>query len=115
MGITGVHALIYTSEPEAVRELFRDVFGFEHVDAGGGWLIFRLPPAELGVHPTEHVVRREVSFMCDDVRATMHELEGRGIQFSGEPEDEGFGIGVTMVLPGGAEVLLYEPRHPTAI
>ena len=115
MAITGVHALIYTSEPEAVREIFRDVVGFEHVDAGSGWLIFKLPPAELGIHPTEHAARHDVSLMCDDVRATMAELKAKGIQLAGEPEDEGFGIGVTMVLPGGAEMLLYEPRHETAI
>ena len=115
MAITGVHALIYTSEPEAVREIFRDVFGFEHVDAGDGWLIFKLPPAELGIHPDEYSVRRDVSLMCDDIRATMDELKGKGIQFAGEPEDEGFGIGVTMILPGGTELLLYEPRHETAI
>jgi hypothetical protein len=115
MAITGVHALIYTSEPEAVREVFRDVFGWEHVDAGDGWLIFALPPAELGIHPAEYSVRRDVSVMCDDIRATMAELEAKGVQFAGEPEDEGFGIGVTMLLPGGTEVLLYEPRHPTAI
>jgi predicted enzyme related to lactoylglutathione lyase len=115
MAITGVHALIYTSEPEAVREVFRDVFGWEHVDAGNGWLIFALPPAELGIHPAEYSVRRDVSVMCDDIGATMAELKAKGIQFAGEPEDEGFGIGVTMLLPGGTEVLLYEPRHPTAI
>jgi predicted enzyme related to lactoylglutathione lyase len=115
MAITGVHALIYTSEPEAVRAVFRDVFGWQHIDAGDGWLIFALPPAELGVHPAEYIVRRDVSLMCDDIRATMAELQAKGIQFAGKPEDEGFGIGVTMLLPGGAEVLLYEPRHPTAI
>ena len=115
MAITGVHALIYTSEPEAARAVFRDVFGFEHVDAGDGWLIFKLPPAELGIHPAEHSVRRDISVMCDDIGATIVELKEKGIEFAGEPEDEGFGIGVTMILPGGAEVLLYEPRHPTAI
>ena len=115
MAITGVHALIYTSEPEAVRQIFRDVLGFEHVDAGDGWLIFKLPPAELGIHPAEYVVRHDVSLMCDDVRATMDALKAKGIQFAGEPEDEGFGIGVTMILPGGVELLLYEPRHETAI
>ena len=115
MAVTGAHALIYTSEPEAVRQIFRDAFGFEHVDAGAGWLIFKLPPAELGVHPDEYSVRRDVSLMCDDIRATMDELKAKGIQFAGEPEDEGFGIGVTMILPGGTELLLYEPRHETAI
>ena len=115
MGIVGVHALLYTSEPGAVREVLRDVFGWEHVDAGDGWLIFVLPPAELGVHPAEHVVRRDLSLMCDDLPATMAELRARGIEFAGEPEDEGWGIGVRMLLPGGAEMLLYEPRHATAI
>jgi len=111
----GVHALLYTSEPEAVREVLRDVFGWEHVDAGDGWLIFALPPAELGVHPAEHVVRRDLSLMCDDLETTMAELRAKGIEFAGEPEDEGWGITVTMRLPGGADLLLYEPRHPTAI
>jgi hypothetical protein len=115
MAVTGVHALIYTSEPDAVRAVFRDVFGWNHVDAGDGWLIFALPPAELGVHPAEYIVRRDISLMCDDIRATMAELEAKGIEFDGEPTDEGFGIGVRMRLPGGADVLLYEPRHPTAI
>ena len=115
MAITGVHALIYTSEPEAVRAVLRDVFGWEHVDAGEGWLIFALPPAEVGVHPEERVVTRDLSLMCDDIRATMAELQAKGIEFDGEPADEGWGIGATMRLPGGAELLLYEPRHPTAI
>ena len=115
MPINGVHALVYTSEPEAVRAIFRDIFGWQHVDAGDGWLIFALPPAELGVHPAEHLVRRDISLMCDDLPATIAELEAKGIEFDGEPTDEGFGIGVTMRLPGGTELLLYEPRHPTAI
>lgn len=115
MAITGIHGLVYTSEPEAVRAVFRDVFGWEHVDAGDGWLIFALPSAELGVHPAEHMVRRDISLMCDDIGTTMAELRAKGIEFDGEPTDEGFGIGVTMLLPGGAEMLLYEPRHPTAI
>ncbi len=115
MAIIGVHGLVYTSEPEAVREVFRDVFGWDHVDAGDGWLIFALPPAELGVHPSEHLVRRDLSLMCDDLEATMAELRAKGIEFEGEPEDEGFGITVTMVLPGETKLMLYEPRHTTAI
>ena len=115
MAITGAHVLLYTSEPEAVRSILRDAFGWHHVDAGEGWLIFALPPAELGVHPSEYLVRRDLSLMCDDIRATMEELREKGIEFRSEPEDEGFGIGVTMLLPGGAELLLYEPRHKTAI
>ena len=115
MPITGAHVLLYTSEPEAVRAIFRDVFGWRHVDAGDGWLIFALPPAEVGVHPAEYLVRRDLSLMCDDIHATMEELRQKGVEFRGEPEDKGFGIGVTMLLPGGAELLLYEPRHETAI
>jgi predicted enzyme related to lactoylglutathione lyase len=113
--VTGFHGLIYTSEPEAVRAIFRDVFGWKHVDAGDGWLIFKLPPAELGVHPAMPGREREFSFMCDDLDATIAELRPKGIEFAGEPEDVGYGIAVTMLLPGGAEVTLYEPRHPTAI
>ncbi len=119
MAITGVHTLLYTSEPEALRAVLRDVFGFHHVDAGDGWLIFRLPPAELGVHPAEGPTyeggaRHQVSFMCDDVEQTVRELRAKGIDVPEEPVDEGFGITVTMRLPGGVEVMLYEPRHPVA-
>jgi hypothetical protein len=114
MAVTGFHALVYTSEPDAVRAIFRDVFGFHHVDAGDGWLIFRLPPAELGIHPAERP-KHEISLMCDDLEATMAELRTKGIDFAGEPQDEGYGITVMMRLPGGAEMQLYEPRHPTAI
>ena len=119
MGITGTHGLLYTSEPEALRATLRDVFGFDHVDAGDGWLIFALPPAEVGVHPTgghgPESPAHQLSFMCDDIVATKAELEAKGIEFRGEPENQGFGIVTTMVLPGGVDVMLYEPRHPTAI
>jgi hypothetical protein len=115
MAITGVHALLYTSEPERVRAILRDVFGWTFVDDGGGWLIFALPPAELGVHPAQFHERRDVSVMCDDIEATMAELRTKGIEFDGDPADEGFGIGATMLLPGGARLFLYEPRHKTAI
>jgi len=120
MPITGVHTLLYTSEPEALRAVLRDVFGWEHVDAGEGWLIFRLPPAELGVHPAEGPtwesgVRQQLTLMCDDIAATLDELRGReGIEVRGEPENEGWGISVMLTLPGGVEILLYEPRHPVA-
>ena len=113
--ITGFHGLVYTSEPEAVRAIFRDVFGWEHVDAGDGWLIFKLPPAELGVHPDEVGGRHQLTLMCDDVETTIAELRARGIEFKGEPRDEGFGITVMMLLPGGVELMLYEPRHPTPL
>ena len=114
MGIIGTHTILYTSEPEALRATLRDVFGFDHVDAGDGWLIFAVPPAEMGVHPADGPAH-QVSFMCDDVAATKAELEAKGIEFRGEPENQGFGIVATMVLPGGVDVMLYQPRHPTAI
>jgi hypothetical protein len=113
--VTGVHGLVYTSEPEALRGIFRDVFGWTHVDAGDGWLIFRLPPAELGVHPAKEGYSHVLSLMCDDLEGTMMQLREKGIEFVSEPQNEGFGITVMMSLPGGVELMLYEPRHPTAI
>lgn len=120
MAVIGTHMLFYTTEPEALRAMLRDVFGFTHVDAGGGWLIFALPPAELGVHPAEGPtfesgVRHQISFMCDDIHATIRDLKAKGVQVVGEPEDEGYGITVMLNLPGGCEVMLYEPRHKAAI
>jgi hypothetical protein len=114
MAITGVHALIYTSEPEAVRAVFRDVFGWDHVDAGDDWLIFKLPPAELGVHPSQYEVRRELSLMCDDLEATMADFRAKGIEFEGEPVDEGWGLTINMVLPGNTKLMLYVPRYVPA-
>jgi catechol 2,3-dioxygenase-like lactoylglutathione lyase family enzyme len=120
MAITGAHVLLYTSEAEKLRATLRDVFGWKHVDAGDGWLIFALPPAEVGVHPAEGPtyesgVRHQFTLMCDDIQATVRDLRGKGIRIPGEPEDEGWGISVTMVLPGELEVQLYEPRHAVAI
>jgi hypothetical protein len=114
MAVTGAHVLLYTSESDAVRGIFRDVFGWHHVDAGEGWLIFALPPAEVGVHPSDQPAH-QLTLMCDDLTTTIEELRGKGIDIPGEPNDEGFGITATAVLPGNLEVMLYEPRHPTAI
>jgi predicted enzyme related to lactoylglutathione lyase len=114
MAITGIHTPLYTPEAEALRSTLRDVFGWHHVDAGEGWLIFRLPPAEMGVHPGD-APAHQVSIMCDDLHATIAELTVKGIGFVGEPVDEGFGIVTQIVLPGGVEMQLYEPGHPTAI
>jgi hypothetical protein len=94
--------------------VFKDVFGWDHVDAHDGWLIFALLRAELGVHPAE-APAHQLSFMCDDIHGTTADLRAKGVTFKGAPENQGFGIAVTMILPGGVEVLLYEPTHPTAI
>ncbi len=120
MAITGAHMLLYTTEPEAVRTIFRDVFGFSHVNAGEGWLIFALPPAELGIHPGEGPafdagVRHLVSLMCDDIEATVADLRARGVTVRGEPEDHGYGIVANLELPGGLAMQVYQPRHATAI
>ena len=114
MAITGAHVLLYTSQPEELRAVLRDVFGWEHVDARDGWLIFALPPAELGVHPAERA-SHQLTLMCDDIEATVADLRARGIEFRGDPHAEGFGVAATMVLPGDVDVMLYEPRHRTAI
>jgi hypothetical protein len=113
MAITGVHALLYTPEAEALRAVLGDVLGWHGVDAGDGWRIFALPPAELGVHPADEP-RHELTLMCDDITATMADLSAKGIEFRGPPADQGWGVATTMVLPGGVEVMLYEPRHPLA-
>ena len=119
MAINGTHMLLYTSEAEKLRAMLRDVFGFTHVDAGGGWLIFRTPPSELGVHPAEGPswdagTRHLISFMCDDFNKTIAELRAKGVTVTGEPKDEGYGITTMLNLPGGCDVMLYEPRHPIA-
>jgi len=120
MAVTGAHVLLYTSQPEELRNVFRDVFSFKHVDTGDGWLIFALPPAELGIHPAEGPtydsgVRHQLTLMCDDINQTIKELRAKGIEVQGNPLDEGWGITTTLILPGDVKVELYEPRHPTAI
>jgi predicted enzyme related to lactoylglutathione lyase len=119
MAIIGAHVLVYSPEAEAVRAVFRDVFGFSNVDAGEGWLIFALPPAELGIHPAEgqgaEAIQHKLSLMCDDIHATVRELRAKGVTVHGEPEDHGYGIVVMITLPGGVELQVYEPRHPVAI
>jgi hypothetical protein len=119
MAITGAHVLLYTPEAEKLRATLRDVFEWKYVDAGEGWLIFALPPAEIGVHPAEGPtwesgVRHQFSLMCDDIHTTVKELRAKGIQIDGQPEDEGWGISIMMTLPGGVQVQLYQPRHPVA-
>ncbi len=113
--ITGVHALIYTKNADGLRAFFRDVLGFPAVDAGRGWLIFALPPAELGVHPSDDASEHEIWLMCDDIGRTVRELEEKGVQIVRPVEDQGFGLVTAIRLPDGNELGLYEPRHPLAI
>jgi catechol 2,3-dioxygenase-like lactoylglutathione lyase family enzyme len=111
--ITGVHAIVFTLDAAADRAFFRDVLGLPCVDAGGGWLIFALPPAELAAHPTDGDAHHELYLMCDDVRATVEDLRGKGAEFTRDVTEEGFGLMTALRLPGGSELALYEPRHPS--
>lgn len=113
--ITGVHALIYAKDADKVRAFFRDVLGFRSVDAGKGWLVFALPPAELGIHPDPEGGAQELYLMCDDLDATIVELEKKGVTLAGAISEASFGRVTSIHLPGGGELRLYQPRHPTAI
>ena len=112
--ITGVHAIVFGADAEAVRVFFRDVLELPSVDAGGGWLIFRLPPAEMAVHPTDDSRSQEIYFMCDDVEKTVAELAAQGVEFTQPVTDAGWGLLTRLRLPGGGEVGMYEPRHERA-
>lgn len=116
--ITGTHVILYADDAEAARLFLRDVLGFAHIDAGDGWLIFALPPAELGVHPAGEpgppTGRHELFLLCDDIESTMAELRTKGAEFTAPVSDEGWGLLTLMRIPGGASVGLYEPRHPIA-
>jgi uncharacterized glyoxalase superfamily protein PhnB len=112
--ITGAHVILHTPQAEALRGVFRDVLHWEHVDGGEGWLIFALPPAELGIHPSDGDTSHALHFMCDDLEQTVEELRGKGLEVQGPPRDHEWGTATTLVLPGGVEVTLYEPKHPLA-
>jgi len=111
--ITGLHAIMYGTHADEVRAFLRDVLGFSHVDAGDGWLIFAMPPAELAVHPAEKPAC-ELYLMCDDIESTVAELTAKGVEFTKPVSDQGWGLLTALALPGGAELGLYEPRHPVA-
>ena len=110
--ITGAHAIVYSRDADADRAFFRDVLGFPSVDAGGGWLIFALPPAELAAHPADAGGRHELYLMCDEIESTVAELQAKGVEFTAPVSDQGFGLLTSIRLPGGGELGLYEPRHP---
>jgi predicted enzyme related to lactoylglutathione lyase len=113
--ITGIHALVYTKDPDGARKFFGETLGFRSVDAGEGWLIFALPPAELGVHPSDGDSHHQLYLMCDDVEKTIADLKKKGVKFSAPVTDEGYGLFTEIKLPGGGKLGLYEPRHKTAI
>ena len=108
------HIVIYSKDSEADRAFFRHVLGFPSVDAGDGWLIFALPPAEAAFHPSDRNGPHELYLVCDDLAATIAELSNKGVTCSA-PADRGWGVITTMTLPGGGELGLYEPRHPMAV
>ena len=111
--INGAHIVIYSKDAEADRNFFRDVLKFESVDAGRGWLIFALPPAEAAFHPDESNGRHELYLMCDDLKATMAELKAAKVACS-EAHEERWGILTSVTLPGGGKLGLYQPKHPRA-
>ena len=111
--ITGTHVIAFSQDAEATRAFFRDVLELDSVDAGGGWLIFALPPAELGIHPTDGPPKHELYLMCDDVDATIADLAAKGVTLSRPVSDEGWGRVAFLDVPGLGDLGLYEPHHPT--
>lgn len=113
--IQGAHMIIYTRDAEADRAFFRDVLGWPHVDAHDGWLIFALPPAELACHPVmDDGEKHEIYLMCEDVEAFVGAMRDRGVACS-DVQDAGWGRLTSLTLPGGSDLGVYEPRHPSPI
>ncbi len=117
--IAGIHTLIYAEDAEAARAFFRDVLNFPNVDAGDGWLIFALPPVELGIHPgpgSDHATGwHELFLMCHDIERTVKELGSKGVEFSGPIRDEGWGRVTELKVPGAGQMSLYEPKHKSPL
>lgn len=111
--ITGAHAIIFSKDAGAVRAFLKDVLELPSVDAGGGWLIFAVPAAELAVHPADGAGHHELYLMCSDIQATVAELHQRGVELARPISEERWGLITAIKLPDGGELALYEPRHPT--
>jgi len=113
--IRGLHAMFYSSDAEALRKFIKEKLALPATDVGEGWLIFDAPAADLGVHPTENndppSGTADISFYCDEIRATVDELKRRGVEFTQEIEDHGYGFVTYFRVPGGFKVQLYEPRY----
>jgi catechol 2,3-dioxygenase-like lactoylglutathione lyase family enzyme len=112
--VFGAHVVLYSKDAAADRAFCRDALGFASVDAGHGWLIFALPPAEMAVHPAEEVERHELFFMCDDLKAEIVALGEKGVRVT-DVQEARWGSIAKIRLPGGGEVGLYQPKHPTAL
>ena len=112
--LSGTHVILYSRDAEADRAFVRDVLGLAGVDAGDGWLIFRLPPTELAVHPTDGDSKAEFYLMCDDIEGLLTRLAAEGVVVSSPVTDRGWGFEASIRLPSGADLAIYEPRHPLA-
>lgn len=113
--ITGVHAIVFSSQAEKVRALCADVLELSSVDAGGGWPVFALPPAELAIHPADGAGHHELYLMCDDIDATLAELASKGVELAQPVSDERWGRLAAIRMPDGEELRIYEPRHPSPL
>lgn len=114
MPVIGMHALLYSNKADETRQFFKDVLGFSSVDAGRGWLIFAMPPAELAVHPAEGTEHHELYLMCDDIDATIADFGRKGVKTTPISEQP-WGRVTQIVLPSGQQLGMYEPKHPTAL
>ena len=112
--ITGIHALVYSKHADAVRAFLRDVLGFPSVDAGGGWPIFALPPAEIAVHPSDAPDAHELYLMCDDLDATVATLATKGVTLATPIREERWGRVTSIRIAEGSTLGIYQPKHPTA-
>lgn len=120
--ISGFHTLIYSNDSDATRAFFHEVLEWPSVDSGGGWLIFKTPPSELGVHPASgpdgerwgEVPNHAVSLMCDDIEATLADLRSKGVEVRNEPENQGFGLVSAIAVPGAGWMQIYQPLHAVA-
>lgn len=113
--IYGAHALVFSRAPGEARALLEKILDSNKVDAGGGWLIFALPPAEIAVHPTDEAPRTDLYLMCQDIEETVEELREKGVTFSRAIKEVSWGRITAIALPGGGELGLYQPRHQTAL
>ncbi len=110
--LNGFHAILFSSDAAADRAFFRDVLGLRSVDAGGGWSIYELPPAELAVHPDEPGGEQRFYLMCDNLSTLLADLQAKGVKVTKPPSEQSWGVIASIALPSGAELSLYEPRHP---